>query len=228
MDIVVLSNRDALVLFRNDLAGNDVNWLQVALDTYAHPGLAPHGHGADVRILVAGQEQFYRITGGDNYLGASELVAHFGLGASAVIDEVQVMWPDGFSTVLSNVAANQRLSIAAELPFTQGTLVRGQPVALTVRGLQSGERAHFFFSSAGPGDGPCWPQFGGLCADLLSPKYIGQATADTNGVAVFNAIVPTSPGLQSLSSQVLIRRGAAGASSLKTNVITAPLLDPAA
>ena len=121
-----------------------------------------------------------RINGGSNFLGRSELVAHFGLGTAATVDEVLVHWQDGFQTIQTNVPANAPLMVSAGLPMSQEPMVRGQQADITVQGLQPGEVAHFFFGVAGTGEGTCYPYFAGVCTDILEPRYIGPAVADAS------------------------------------------------
>jgi hypothetical protein len=42
----------------------------------------------------------------------------FGLGDSTVVDSIVVDWPSGVNQVLTNVAADQRLTIIEPLPTT--------------------------------------------------------------------------------------------------------------
>ena len=49
--------------------------------------------------------------GAGGFFGASELSAHFGLGAAATVDALAVDWPDGARTVLRGVTANRTLTV---------------------------------------------------------------------------------------------------------------------
>ncbi len=116
-DVVIFAYNERLYLFRNDIAGAGSHWLRVFLDTSNAPGLAPGGTGARVRATVGAQTQMRYLTSGDNFLSHSELSAHFGLGAAAVVDEVSVEWPDGTTTTLNDVAADQTIVISTgEVP----------------------------------------------------------------------------------------------------------------
>ena len=46
-------------------------------------------------------------------LATSEQILHFGLGAANVIDQITIDWSRGYTTTLTNIAANQRLTITA-------------------------------------------------------------------------------------------------------------------
>jgi len=113
-DVVIISNNEPVTLFRNDLSGEDTNWLRIFLDPGEVEDLAPNGMGAKVIVSVGGASQLRSIDGGCHYLTTSELSAHFGLGGATVVDEVLVQWPNGQDTVLSNVPVNQVLTISAD------------------------------------------------------------------------------------------------------------------
>jgi len=51
------------------------------------------------------------VRAGSSYLGQNDLRAHFGLGAVAVADRLEVRWPSGRSEVLRNIPANQIITI---------------------------------------------------------------------------------------------------------------------
>jgi len=227
MDIAIVSNAEPLALFRNDLSGSSINWLEFRLDTSDVEALAPNGYGANIAVTgTGGATQSYRMNGGANYLGRSELIAHFGVGDATVLPEVVITWPSGFRTVLEDVAANQLIDIVAENPLVApAEYVRGEQADLSVSGLREGEVAIFLGSVAGPGDGPCRPDLGGLCVDVLSPLELGSAVADADGVAVLTVDFP-QVGADEVSLQVVAERGVDGLKSLKSNVVTSPVVDP--
>ncbi len=116
-DLVVSSNNEPLFLFRNEVAGtDDAHWLRVTLDTDDDPDNAPDGIGAVVRATVGAVTMTRAIDAGASYLGNSELVAHFGLGNATMVDELIVEWTNGEVTVLTDVAADQHLTIASTTP----------------------------------------------------------------------------------------------------------------
>ena len=51
------------------------------------------------------------IQAGSNFVSQNPAVAHFGISDAEIIDNIQVMWPDGENTVLEDVNANQFLLI---------------------------------------------------------------------------------------------------------------------
>ncbi|MBM3984544.1 MAG: CRTAC1 family protein [Planctomycetes bacterium] len=112
-DVVIFTNFGPVTLWRNDLSGTQVHWLRVFLDTTANDELAADGYGAVVKATAGGVTQYRQLTGGDNFQSCSELSAHFGLGASGMVDELRVEWSNGDVTVLANVPADQTLTVMA-------------------------------------------------------------------------------------------------------------------
>ena len=51
--------------------------------------------GARVILSLAGQRQYRTVSSGYSYLSSSPPVAHFGLGDVAVVERLEVIWPDG-------------------------------------------------------------------------------------------------------------------------------------
>ncbi|MGE3166128.1 MAG: FG-GAP-like repeat-containing protein [Planctomycetota bacterium] len=110
-DLVICAFNGPMTLFRNDLAGPNTHWLRVFLSNGGSPDVAPHGVGATVRLFIGSQQQARPIDSGDNFLSKNELSAHFGLGATSVIDQVLIDWPNGVQTVLADVPADQILTV---------------------------------------------------------------------------------------------------------------------
>jgi hypothetical protein len=113
MDVVITTHDDSVMLYRNDLSGPNTHWLEVFLDTSGVPGLAPDGYGSRVIATTGSISQSVWVNGGATYLGRSQLVAHFGLGSATTVDQLEVEWADGTDTVLTNVAADQIITVSA-------------------------------------------------------------------------------------------------------------------
>ncbi len=104
--------------------------------------------------------------------------------------------------------------------LTSSPLVRGTTATLTTTGASDGERVWFLYSLAGTGSGPCPPQLGGLCLDLLNPVSIAGSSISSGGSANFNIAVPGGAPLIPVHLQAVIQRGAGNVDSVKSNVRT--------
>ncbi len=101
----------ALQFFRNDHA--PATWVRIALDTSTNPRLAPNGSGARVEVTTTSQTHIRFMHASPSYLATSEWAVHFGLGSATIIDEIRVIWPRGYVTVLHDQPINQHMTIAA-------------------------------------------------------------------------------------------------------------------
>jgi hypothetical protein len=69
--------------------------------------------GAGLQVTAGGRTQLRQVFCGSISLGAgSGPAVHVGLGASVVVDSVQIVWPDGVHQTLSNVPADRVLEVA--------------------------------------------------------------------------------------------------------------------
>ena len=69
------------------------------------------GVGARIEVTTAAGRQIDQVTGGGGYLGASDLRAHFGLGAADRILSLRIHWPGGAEEVYRDLGANRMLTI---------------------------------------------------------------------------------------------------------------------
>ena len=106
-DLLLINVGEPPVLLRNDGANRN-HWLGIALTgtTSNRDGI-----GAKVTVTAGGRRRTKQRLGGTSYCSASDPRLLFGLGASAVIDEVDVSWPSGQISTIKNVRANQYLAI---------------------------------------------------------------------------------------------------------------------
>jgi hypothetical protein len=64
--------------------------------------------GARVEVKAEDLVQYDQVTCGGSYFGMQKSkILHFGLGRHNIIDEVNVSWPSGRTTKLTNLATNQ-------------------------------------------------------------------------------------------------------------------------
>jgi hypothetical protein len=107
VDAVVTALDGALELWRNvSPAAN--HWLAVrTVGTRSNRD----GVGAKIRLVTAKGAQHGHVNTAVGYGGASDRRVHFGLGASATVAELTIVWPSGKTQTLRNVAADQVLTV---------------------------------------------------------------------------------------------------------------------
>ena len=106
LDLVFTTNGGPAQLFRNDLKSG--HSLRVKLQgTKSNRD----GIGAIVRVQSGGNNQWLMMRSGSSYLSQSELVLTFGLANSTKADRVEIEWPSGQRDSLSNIAADQIITV---------------------------------------------------------------------------------------------------------------------
>jgi enediyne biosynthesis protein E4 len=117
LDIAIFENNGKLRLYQNNLVENSTdetsNWVRVTLDTSSRDSIAPDGIGAMINVITGNETQLLPMHCGSNHCSASPIEAHAGLGDSSTIDAVQVKWPDGSFTTITDVEPNQAITISA-------------------------------------------------------------------------------------------------------------------
>src|SRR5215472_14055948 len=107
VDVVVSNNGGAPQLLRND-GGNANHWLEILLvGTRSNRD----GVGAGLKLTSGDWSMTAQRMGGMSYQSAQDPRLHFGLGSRTKVDALEIRWPSGSVTRLTNVAANQILTI---------------------------------------------------------------------------------------------------------------------
>jgi len=110
LDLFVVNNAGPPGLYRND-GGNAHGWLRIRAQ-----GNSSNRDGIGVKVIVkktvATAPQVREIGSPSHFLGQSERVAHFGLGAGdAPIYSVSIHWPSGLIGSYRNVPRNTVLLV---------------------------------------------------------------------------------------------------------------------
>ncbi|MBI3784796.1 MAG: CRTAC1 family protein [Deltaproteobacteria bacterium] len=114
LDVFVVQNNGHPILYRNDSSSANGCLRVRPVQSQTHsPAI-----GARVTVVASrdGARQTREVDAGSNFLGQSEAVAHFGLGAGdAPVAEVRVRWPrSGNESVLHDVPRNQEITVEEE------------------------------------------------------------------------------------------------------------------
>jgi enediyne biosynthesis protein E4 len=93
------------MLFHNN--GNGNSWLKVVLrGTRSNRS----GIGAKLRLVAGGKTQYREYTG-QHYMGQNYIPIHFGLGQATSVGSLTIQWPSGTRQKLTNIAANQTITV---------------------------------------------------------------------------------------------------------------------
>jgi hypothetical protein len=107
LDLLVTNNGGAAELLQND-GGDRGNAILIrAVGTRSNRD----GIGARLTLTVGAQTFVDQVTSGSSYLAQHDTRVHFGLGASARADRLEIAWPSGRVDVLTNVPANHVITI---------------------------------------------------------------------------------------------------------------------
>ena len=105
---VVISNLDSTPWLLRCDSPKEAQWITVRLI-----GTRSNREGLGARVIVraAGLEQMQEVHQSGGFCSSNDPRASFGLGASAVIDELEVRWPSGTVQKLTKVPSRQILTI---------------------------------------------------------------------------------------------------------------------
>ena len=115
LDLVINNINEQSFVYENTLLNgqqkNNVHSLSLMLEGSKKN---PRAIGSSVRIYYNGKQQYYEHQPCRGYLSTVDSKAHFGLGASTVIDSMIIKWPDGKSRLLTNIKVDQTIKISYE------------------------------------------------------------------------------------------------------------------
>jgi len=108
MDVLILNMNDLPSLLRNE-GGNQQNWIKIKLvGTHCNRTAI----GARVRVFTGKHVQMDEVNSGTSVMSQNDLRLHFGLGASATVDTIEVKWPTTQKLeIFTQVKANRILTI---------------------------------------------------------------------------------------------------------------------
>ena len=109
LDIIVSNVNDKASIYENHAAGQaNQNYLRIQ----------PVSNQKEVSVFntqiwieTAAGQQFFEITGARGMYSTSEMFAHFGLGKEKTVKNIRIRWADGKETNMTDVPANQVLTV---------------------------------------------------------------------------------------------------------------------
>jgi hypothetical protein len=111
LDVVVANQRGPFLLYRNEVAPGRA-WIGFDLEGGCRPEATSarcsnrSAIGAQVTVFWNGQQQVQEVSGGSGFCAQNQRRLHFGLGAGAVVDKVEVRWPSGKKQTIEHPAVN--------------------------------------------------------------------------------------------------------------------------
>ena len=128
LDYVVSNINDVALVYENTLnskAQDSIHYLRIKLSGNKEN---PAALGTKVTLIYdGGKKQYHDHSVYRGFLSSVEGVVHFGLGGSQVVDTVAIDWYDGKSTLLTQVAANQVLSLDYASASSGDNIMRRAP-----------------------------------------------------------------------------------------------------
>ncbi|MDQ6815548.1 MAG: VCBS repeat-containing protein [Bacteroidota bacterium] len=115
LDVVVNNINDEAFVYENTLNStgqkSNTHTLTVKIEGQ---GKNINGIGAMLRVYYAGRQQLYEHQPTRGYLSTDDYRAHFGLGAVTQIDSLRVIWPDGKTQLLTNIAVDKTITVSSK------------------------------------------------------------------------------------------------------------------
>jgi len=112
LDLIVNNiDQEALIYKNNASELKSGNYLKLKFDGNPKNKL---GIGSVVTIWCDGKEQMSELTLTRGYLSSVEPILYFGVAKNQIIDSLKVQWSDGKVQILTNINANQCLTLHEE------------------------------------------------------------------------------------------------------------------
>ena len=92
---------------------DDNNWIRLKLEGTESNRSAI---GARIQLTAGGRTQIRDVASGGSSFSQNSLWPTFGIGKSAIIDSIRIIWPSGIVQTLMEIEPNQTLEILEERP----------------------------------------------------------------------------------------------------------------
>ncbi len=112
IDVLVLNMNEPPSLLRNNLRSSN-GWITLALEGTRSNRSAV---GAVVVITTRGVKQARTVLSQSSYYSHDDFRLHFGLGPAHVVETIEITWPAGGTTILTNVDADRVVPIKEGMP----------------------------------------------------------------------------------------------------------------
>jgi hypothetical protein len=106
LDVLLTTNAGRAFLFSNQGSSNHSLRLKLSGTKSNRDGI-----GSVVWLTSGSDKQWQMLRSGSSYLSQSELVLTFGMGSKTKADTIEVTWPSGQVDKLSNISADQTITV---------------------------------------------------------------------------------------------------------------------
>jgi hypothetical protein len=107
VDVLVINLDEPPTLLRNETE-NGNHWISLHLvGTKSNRSAI----GAVVEIVAGGKRQLAEVRSGGSYLSHNDMRLHFGLGGTAIVEQLEVRWPSGLRQRFEKIPADRFLTV---------------------------------------------------------------------------------------------------------------------
>ena len=129
LDIMVsnihVSSDSGHVTYYHNISQNTNHWVEFDLEGVQSNRDA---YGAHITIWLNGLPTLAEVDGGSSHASKSSSIVHFGVGQSTLVDSVNIVFPSGLATTLTDIAVNQRYSVIEDVTVGLTNMRLNNPV----------------------------------------------------------------------------------------------------
>jgi hypothetical protein len=170
LDVYLSNQGQDGVLYRNDVASRN-RWLEVDLQGQQ---VNRDAVGARITVLCGDRKYIREINGGNGDHSQSPNRQHFGLGQALKIDQLVILWPNGWSEIHTNLPPNQIVKFVDHpTPAHLADRKRWKEAQAEARKLEivrEKERADAALKQPRASSAPDWTRLGAFKRDYLKLK----------------------------------------------------------
>jgi len=108
LDMIISNTNEVADIYENQANTTDNHYISVKVKGIPNN---TSGTNTKVKIIYGSNQQIVEITPYRGYMSSCESVAHFGLGTTATIDRLEIIFPNRKTMIKTNVPADQKLII---------------------------------------------------------------------------------------------------------------------